>query len=509
MAARTLIAALAGVGALAAAALAVSQKAGSLPAAQLGLIISADVRGYLEPCGCSEHMLGGIDRLAAQVEQAKRDLGAAVHLAAGDTLFANPPQDAAHGQQDQLKARTLVQIFEKVGSAALALGPRDLPRGPAAIADAKPSFPVLGGGSGPGYSVQPQNGIALGVATGNDAAALIANVKSAKKAGAEVVVALAEFPMPALLPAGPALHEVGADVAVVGHQANEADGEENRLADASLPVLSLMSRGRSVARVELHRVAGAPPGFALVQSGQEQAREVRLRDAEIESLKKRAHLASGALKAAMEKKIVEKQAQRDALAARKPAPPAGRSWLSIELIQLSDDKPHSTAIHEQLDAFDLELGKLNLAWAKAHGQSCPAAKPGEPAFVGTQTCIGCHAGPAAVWQQTPHSHAYATLEKVHKQYDLDCVKCHVIGVDAPGGVCRVDQTQGRQNVGCESCHGRGSLHAGDPSVGMPVRTPAEANCRVCHTPENSTAFDYATYLPKILGPGHGRPMVRK
>jgi hypothetical protein len=436
---------------------------------------------------------------------AQKELGAAVHVSAGDALFTAPPADSAHAQQDRLKAKTLLAAFGDMHTAALALGPRDLPQGPPAIAEVKPAYPVLGVGGGPGFTVSNAGGINLGLATGKDAPALLANVKAAKAAGAEAVLALAEFPLPALLPSAGELKKAGADAAVVAHQAADTDGEADRVVEAGLPVLTLMNRGRAVARVDLHRVAGAPAGFVPVTSGEEQAHDLQLRDDEIDSLKKRAHLASGALKAAMEKKIAEKQAQRDALAGQKPQPPSDRSWLSVQFVQLSDDKPRSEAVHALMEKFDADVGALNLSWAREHGQSCPVAKKGEAAFAGTQTCIGCHAEPGEVWGKTTHSHAYATLEKVHKQYDLDCVRCHVLGVDAPGGVCRVDQTAGRQHVGCESCHGRGSLHADDPNIAVPVPKPGEQNCRVCHTPENSTAFDFASYLPKILGPGHGQP----
>jgi hypothetical protein len=472
------------------------------PAAQLAVIVTADVRGYLEPCGCSEHMLGGMDRAAAQVDRAQQELGAAVHVSAGDALFLGPAVDEAHAQQDALKARTLLETFARMNTVALALGPRDLPMATPLLG--KVPFPVLGVGH-PGVAVASQQGIALGVATGSDVATLTANVKAARQQGAEVVLALAQFPLAQLVPAASALAQAGADVAVVGHQAQELDGEANRTVAAALPIVTLLNRGRGLARVDLHRLASAPPGFVVVSSTQAQAADIASRDAEIESLQKRAHQATGALKVAMEQKIVQKQQQRDALASQKPQAPTGRSWLSISLVELSDEKPRSAPVRALIEGFTEQVGKQNLAFAKAHGKSCPAAKPGEAAFVGTQTCIGCHADPGTVWQGTRHSHAYATLEKVHKQYDLDCIRCHVIGVDAPGGVCRVDQVKGRTDVGCESCHGKGSLHADDPNVAIAVKKPAEATCLHCHTVENSPAFDYASYLPQILGPGHGQP----
>jgi hypothetical protein len=35
-----------------------------------------------------------------------------------------------------------------------------------------------------------------------------------------------------------------------------------------------------------------------------------------------------------------------------------------------------------------------------------------------------------------------------------------------------------------------------------IAKPEKSDCVRCHTPENSTHFDFASYLPQILGPGH-------
>jgi predicted CXXCH cytochrome family protein len=71
-------------------------------------------------------------------------------------------------------------------------------------------------------------------------------------------------------------------------------------------------------------------------------------------------------------------------------------------------------------------------------------------------------------------------------------------------VCRVDQVDGRQNVGCENCHGPGSIHVVDGTTKSVLRPKPGPNvCVGCHTAENSIHFDYATYLPRVLGPGHG------
>ena len=72
-------------------------------------------------------------------------------------------------------------------------------------------------------------------------------------------------------------------------------------------------------------------------------------------------------------------------------------------------------------------------------------------------------------------------------------------------MCRLDKVQGREDVGCESCHGPGSLHAAAPAKANIAGSPGRALCVTCHNLENSPHFDFATYLPRVLGPGHGQP----
>ncbi len=88
-------------------------------------------------------------------------------------------------------------------------------------------------------------------------------------------------------------------------------------------------------------------------------------------------------------------------------------------------------------------------------QPAPARQaPAHPAFVGSETCAGCHADLPAQLQQHFHGAAMAALEKNGK---------------------------GRL---CEGCHGPGELHANDPSArtAKPLLTTAKAGttCLECH-----------------------------
>ena len=115
-----------------------------------------------------------------------------------------------------------------------------------------------------------------------------------------------------------------------------------------------------------------------------------------------------------------------------------------------------------------------------------------------------------LWFEIPHRRAYRTIEDVSKNFNLSCVGCHVTGYRQPGG-SEVVQNEGLRDVQCESCHGPGSAHVNArPGAArratITLRVPAEFCATQCHTPEHSDHFDYARYLPRVLGPGHGRPL---
>jgi hypothetical protein len=130
---------------------------------------------------------------------------------------------------------------------------------------------------------------------------------------------------------------------------------------------------------------------------------------------------------------------------------------------------------------------------------------GESSYVGVAVCSGCHQEERKVWERTAHAGAYATLQKGHKEYNLDCVGCHVTGYDQPGG-STVAHVEHLESVQCETCHGPGSRHAASPALeGAIERHPNLDLCaNTCHHPPHVGAdWNVAAALPKILGPGHG------
>jgi hypothetical protein len=129
---------------------------------------------------------------------------------------------------------------------------------------------------------------------------------------------------------------------------------------------------------------------------------------------------------------------------------------------------------------------------------------GSSGYVGGQKCIFCHREADTFWQTTRHADAYATLSRDYKEFNLDCVSCHVTGYERPGGstVTHVDKLK---NVQCEACHGPGSRHAesgGDTA--LITLSPTENTCRSCHSvPHVADDWDATQAWLKIVGEGHG------
>lgn len=112
-----------------------------------------------------------------------------------------------------------------------------------------------------------------------------------------------------------------------------------------------------------------------------------------------------------------------------------------------------------------------------------------PAFAGNDSCSSCHAKAAKVWRASEHKMALATLEKVGHDFDPDCVKCHVVGLDSEAGFRSKKLTPNLSDVGCEACHGAGMDHAKNPKV-VHMPPAGEKACMTCHNVDHSPGFSF-------------------
>jgi predicted CXXCH cytochrome family protein len=487
-------------GAVPAAAPGASSPPQASPSAGAILFFSADTRGYLGPCGCSENMRGGIDRAAWQVLEARKGALPVLYIDGGDSLFGQQTLKPAQVPQEERKAQALAESMKRMGLAVRATGELDDVRGVAFRQGL--GLPELPPG---GVKVLPAGERKVGVVSAPDAARLLEASARAREDGADFVVALFHGTVEAAQ-AAVAQPGLEADLVLATHTATEFSGEEHKRVRAAVPIVGLQSKGRELLRVDLGY--GPQPGrFAPVKSQGDTEREAAALDQRMALLNKEINLPG------IDPQLHKlKQAKLEELVARKqqlltaPAPDlTGTNSFTLRFLPLESSLSGHPDVKTVVAQYDRDVGQMNLAWAREHGQDCPPPKKGQAAFVGNAPCRECHEEAFPLWEKSKHSHGWETLEQVGKQFHLNCVGCHVTGYEQPGGVCRLDKVAGREGVGCESCHGPGSLHSEDPTPKNIVRSPGQELCVTCHNVENSPHFDYATYLPKILGPGHGQP----
>lgn len=461
------------------------------------LFFSAEVKGYLAPCGCSENMRGGVARAAAEIAKARATGEPVFVIDAGDGLFsaASIPEPAV-GQQER-KAKAMAAAMRAMGLSVRAPGPFDDARG-RAFRESLQLPEVMPGGT----AWLDAKGHRLAVVSADDVARANALGAAARSQGAVFVVAL--VPQPFELALRGAVDASSVDL-VVARPKDALAAEVNRAAGVAVKVAQLQDKGRSLLRVDL----------SLRDDGRlEWLKGTGERDRELAALDERIELLRGQvnepglgdeLKALKQAKLADLVSRREALANTPLPAPEDRNAATFHFVPLESSLPQDPTVAAIEAAYDRDVGLLNLAWAKAHGKACEPPDLDRAGFVGSAACLGCHPDAARVWKATKHTQAYESLVHKGKQYHLDCVPCHLTGWQQPGGVCRIDDVDERTEVGCESCHGPGWRHTQMPIKQHIHRAREAAACTGCHDRENSPQFEFETYLKRIVGPGHGQP----
>ena len=136
---------------------------------------------------------------------------------------------------------------------------------------------------------------------------------------------------------------------------------------------------------------------------------------------------------------------------------------------------------------------LRMRMAKLAGVPVPMLLRAK-GYSGSQACGVCHETQHETWELTNHAHAFSTLVKHGADADGECVRCHVVGFGQEGGFDLATKARELENVGCESCHGRGGPHL---SPGAVANGDYQSACLGCHDTKHSLGFEYATFLPKV------------
>ncbi len=473
------------------------------PSVRIALV--TDLKGYLEPCGCTSDPLGGIDRLAAQIRALREGPAPVVFLVAGDTFFDTATIEPVRVDQASRNAKTLAGILDGLEVAAVLPGRSDRaqPAETLGALKATSDFPWLAMKRDAELLRVKAGGLRLavvGVRPGADRKAVQPLVASAE-ADTELTVALVDGSRRDANRIG-AID--GVDLVIQGGLDEDDPVAPREAGRAWLMHASRQGQGLTVVDVYLRK-----PGEAFVdRSDWSRAERARRLDAQLSNLgdKITAWEKSGDVDPAdldaQRARLAALQKERQALDG--PAPATDRNALDATWIPLPKKAPKDPAVEALMRKHDKVVNDANRA-AFANLKPPPLG-PDDIAYVGSVACSGCHQLAYAWWSTHAHGHAYRTLQERNKEYNLDCVGCHVTGYEQPGGSTVTHNLDlALVNVGCESCHGPGAKHAKDPEKFGILRDTPESTCLQCHNTQHSDLFDYEGYTKTLVVPGHGLP----
>lgn len=509
------------------------------------LVLTGQTWGYLRPCGCSEKQLGGLERRANLIESLKKKGWPVAAVDLGDV----PPQT---GLPDQLvmKYKTAMIAMKQMGYIAVGIG----------LEEFKQDLDKLTGQ----FSLQP----------GNDKPKLVAANLRRKNAKT-----LAES-----FPSGPNEPPYVAD-AIVETIGTEATGIVGIVGCIESTDVMKAEMAKYTKEFELH--ANADVVAAALAKLDADPKKPAFRVLLFQGTFEAAKLAA---KAFPQFQLILCQSE-DALPPMAPEyvndgktaivrvghkgqyagvagafkQADGSVKVEYQLIDMTEE--YLTPKDPKIEANDAIL-KLLQQYAddvkaanfleEAHGKKSPhnaqiRYQGGKLTYVGADACKICHPQEHAIWGKTKHSTALKFLEDpkyafrpTGRNFDPECVICHVVGFEFTGGFETKEKTPHLQHVGCENCHGPGSGHAKNPAdkqllsflspwktnptdrlpkkelleqigktpklnraalegkLTLPERLVVQnviKMCMGCHDPENDPKFDLYEYMPKMWHSG--------
>jgi hypothetical protein len=478
------------------------------PASTIELGFLTGLGGITEPCGCTSHPLGGLDRLASRLETLS-EKGAFAFAVTGETFFEHDDPPGHLVEQEAAKAEAIAEILGRLKPAAVVVGERDLKAGQERLQRWGKTFqlPLFQppknvtthfradhvlrtiGGHKVGFIGLP------GMPAPEEAVSMSRGALALRAQGAELVIALLPIGGEDARAFTRTLNAI--DVAVAGG----VDGEElPEVVDGTLLVDGGI-KGKNLGLLKVHWLTHpkAGKGFVYYDRGEVKRSSLEKRIRRLENTIDR--MAPGAGRAVRQDKLEVLTRELAAFSPKAPEVPYV-TWERAPVGRKAGSLGWATA---RLAQYNRSLCDITIA--STRDLLCPVASEPAEVYVGTARCMGCHAEAHRFYEGTRHAHAFDTLEEVGKNCDLGCIGCHTVGFNEPGGYCRVGNAETNKNVGCENCHGPGAGHAGAPYKrdawgSRFTASPGEEVCATCHNDEHSDQFDFETYLKKILGPGH-------
>lgn len=429
------------------------------PDTPLTIHFTCDVSGRLEPCGCFTGQHGGLTRLRTWLRERDRE-GPSLRFDIGNAL-------AGTADYERIQYESLLAAFEAMGFEALNLGAREAglsreqlagfaaqhaaPLVSASVVDARSREPLL-----PPYRILDHDGRRIAVLG-------LLDPRSCPDPGEGLAVLDLEQAVDRVLP------QLTAEAELVVVLAFAPESALRELARSYFEFDLILGGDVAGPAQELHAVNESRLAWTTGEG-----RTVGT---------VRARIGGGE-----PPRLIEPEYAVELLYEQIPQDPGLRQLVTdyrerIRHTELAVDSPGSDD-HDRIPGVEA------------------AAR-----YVGSESCQACHAGDHAGWADSGHAHAFDTLVAVGAEADPRCIGCHTVGFGEPTGYHRSTGPGPLAGVGCESCHGPGSVHVAERSSGREprfrFRPLGAADCRKCHYGEFSRPFDWDRFWPEIRH-GSGR-----
>lgn len=457
-------------------------------APKMGLMLTSEMHGFFEPCGCTANQLGGMSR-RANLFKKLTDAGWSMRgLDVGGVSRRSV-------RQSQIKFETTLAALKKLRYAAIGIGIDELNLKPEFLltqhlTDSDDSIHFLSAnlqfygiadlGTPAASRIFEENGVKVGVTgvMGNDIQ---------KRVLPHPDITWTE-PVPVLKKIMQDFDDANVDVRILLSQSTVA--ESMQLA-TDVPGFDVIMTAEGI---------GDPdPGAAPKMVGKTLI---------IEAGRKGKHAGVLAF-------YPEKEDQK----------------FRYQLVSLErDDFEETQSIIDLMASYQQRLKDEKVVVADTVG----APHPSGNTFVGADKCGECHTTAYEIWEKTPHADAFESLDPVHERlgferlngiprmHDPECLSCHVTGwnpqeyfryrsgflneefAELPKNRMLDQLLRGNQ---CENCHGPGSAHVqlaedgAEGDIGVSVRVTLEQSkagmCESCHDIDNSPDYDFEKYWEEV------------
>jgi hypothetical protein len=481
----------------------------------LAFLLSAQMHGYVLPCGCSEPQKGGLERRYNFLQSLKGKGWPVVALDLGDIAQKNGPLSLPN-LQGLVKYRYSMQSLQAMGYEAVSFGEHEacLP-----LLDALAEWPLQ-------HPTPRFLGANLTEPTGFEQWVNALHVTKAP--GSELTIGVT-----AVL--GPLVAKKITDSHVkFSHTSDVLPGILKQMDDKKVDFRVVLYHGSVTQGVKGNN---QPEALALAAAFP----QIDLILCLSESDEPSAHSILVPQKAGRNTMIVtlgHKCKYVGVVGAFRTGKQANPFELKYQLVEMSPDyatpaqqeKDHP--ILKLMEDYTRELKRDNyLARYPQAKHPLQVAIPDQvPTFVGSEVCEKCHGSAYEVWKNSDHAHAYQSLVNAkkpsHRQFDPECIVCHTVGFAYHTGFKTAEETPKLKDVGCESCHGPASLHVKNPNAQVwhkllnPWKAPPDESaedkrarilridslCQKCHDEDNDVTYKHGAFerkWPKIAHPSPG------